>query len=83
MNESLLSAHRVLEYLMTKAAVSGKTLNSTVRVPFSELASSVGKTDFENVDLVIKFDLSWEKSKTDEEIELDDDLVEEFDNYED
>jgi len=71
MNESLLSVHRVLEYLITKATVSGKLKSTKIRIPYSELADSVGQKSYKNVDLIVKIDFEWDESKELEQIELD------------
>lgn len=60
MNSSMMSVHRVLEYLMTKAAITGELKGTTVRIPYKELAHTVGKDSNKDVDLVITIGLSWD-----------------------
>jgi hypothetical protein len=63
---ALQSAHKVLEYLLTKAALTGKLKNTKIRIPYSDLAKSIGSNDVKNVDLIVKFQLQWDEGKTDE-----------------
>ncbi len=62
MRDSLQAPHTILEYLITKAAVSGKVSSSTVRIPFADLAASVGKDQQHDSELVIEINLSWDRS---------------------
>jgi hypothetical protein len=68
---ALLSAHRVLEYLLTKAAVTGQLKSTKVRIPYKELAASIGSTEAQALDLIVKIDLEWDEQKTDEEVEME------------
>lgn len=74
-NENVAALHKVLHYLLTKAAVSGKTGKTTVRIPINDLAETVGETDNRDVDLVVKISLSWDEGSPDatvDEQETDD-----------
>jgi hypothetical protein len=66
MNESLLSVHRVIELILTKAAVSAKLSNPTLRIPYKDLMSSVGKTTDKEIDLVLKITMEWDESQEEE-----------------
>ncbi|MEZ0209215.1 MAG: hypothetical protein ACAH17_03520 [Candidatus Paceibacterota bacterium] len=67
-NPSLLSAYRVLDYALTKAAVSAQLTNTTLRIPYKELVASVGKETTKEIDLVLTISMAW-----DETIEATDD----------
>jgi hypothetical protein len=73
MSENASAAHRVLEYLMTKAALTGKLKSTTIRVPYNELAASCGAPEkYKNVDLLVKLDFEWvESGNTELEIDFD------------
>jgi hypothetical protein len=75
MNESLQAVHRVLEYLLTKAALTGQLKGTTVRIPYNELMAGVGQTKFRDTDLIVKIDFEWDearaKVKTPEPDEMD------------
>jgi hypothetical protein len=54
-------AHKLLELLIVKALVSGKTKEASVRLNIKDLATSFDMTAIDDVDLVIKIDLSWDE----------------------
>lgn len=54
-------AHKLLELLIVKALISGKTKNATVRLNSKDLAASFEQTAATDIDLVIKFELSWDE----------------------
>ncbi len=59
-NQSLMSAHKVLELLMTRAAVSGKLQNAAIRIPHKDLKNSIGNSEFDSkVDLLVKLEFNW------------------------
>lgn len=64
-NENVAALHKVLHYLLTKAAVGGKLGKTTVRIPISDLAETVGQTDTRDVDLVVTIALSWDEGSPD------------------
>lgn len=66
-SQSVLSAHRVLEFVLTKAAVSAKTHKTTLRIPYKELLASIGKETDNNIDLVLTLETSWDESTADAE----------------
>lgn len=59
---TMQAAHSLLELLITKATISGKLTNSSIKIPYSELTASVGQQRFKDVNLVIQFNLNWEAS---------------------
>lgn len=63
MNESLQAVHRVLEYLLTKAALTGQLKGTTVRIPYNELMAGVGQTKFRDTDLIVKIDFEWDEAR--------------------
>jgi hypothetical protein len=62
-NEDQAAAHRLLDYLITKAAVSAKTSSKTVRIPYSELLKTIGQTSNKDVDLVVTISLEWDEKE--------------------
>lgn len=67
-SESIMAAHRTLQFLLTKAAISGKVHKTSLRIPFSDLAASVGQQKSADYDLIVTFNLSWDEHKVEEEI---------------
>lgn len=61
MSQALQVPHSVLNYLLTKAAVSGKVAKTTLRVPYADLVASVGKSTTKEADLVITIEMSWDE----------------------
>jgi hypothetical protein len=59
------AAHSVLEYLITKATLDGETREATVKIPYWELAHSIGKViekaDYDVVDLQVQIKVTWEE----------------------
>jgi len=53
--------HRVLEYMLTKAIISGDPKGTTLRIPYSELAADVGKESNKQIDLVVSISLKWDE----------------------
>lgn len=75
------SAHRVLEYLLTKAAVSGKLSSTKIRIPYAELATSIGSVESKPIDLIVDIKLEWVENDGDTEsaVEMEgsaDDVIE-------
>lgn len=65
-NEHMMSAHKVLELLMTRAAISGKLQNTELRIPHKELKNSIGSTDYDsNVDLLVRIEFDWVDAQSD------------------
>jgi hypothetical protein len=58
----ILSAHRVLEYALTKAAVSAKLTKTTLRIPYKELLHSIGQSTDKEIDLVLTIDTAWDET---------------------
>jgi hypothetical protein len=56
-------AHKLLELLITKSMVSGKTKSSTIRLSYNEMAAAMGQPADNDIDLLIKLKLSWEHPK--------------------
>lgn len=56
------AAHKLLELLIMKALVSGKARGSSIRLSSYDLAAELEQDAASDVDLVIKFDLSWDES---------------------
>lgn len=67
MSESVMTAHKVLEYALTKAAVSAKLTKTSLRIPYKDLLASIGQTTDKNIDLILKFEMSWEQPESDHE----------------
>jgi hypothetical protein len=63
MNSSLLAVHRVLEYLLTKIALTGTLKSTKVRIPYHELLSGVGKETRKDIDLIVKISFEWDETK--------------------
>lgn len=61
MQTSTHSAHKVLELLLTKAAISSKPQKSTVRISYKDLLASIGQQTDKNFDLVIKIEMDWDE----------------------
>jgi hypothetical protein len=57
------AAHSVLEYLITKATLDGESRKAIVKIPYWELAKSIGKvienSDYDIVDLKVEINVSW------------------------
>ena len=54
------AAHRILEYLLTKAVTSGKAKRATLKVPYADLVQDwKGDIGFEDVDLVLEISTKW------------------------
>ena len=53
--------HRILEYILTKAIISGEPKGTTIRIPYSELAADVGKESNKQIDLVVEIALKWDE----------------------
>lgn len=62
MNESLQAVHRVLEYLMTKAALTGQLKGTKVRIPYNELMAATGTVKYKDIDLIVKIDFEWDET---------------------
>ena len=54
-------AHRLLELLITKTLISGKTSSSSVTLNYNELCAAMGQYPNKDAELRIKIDLSWEQ----------------------
>jgi hypothetical protein len=59
---NIQNIHTVLEILITKAALTGKTLGSTIRIPYKDLSELIGKSENKDIDLVLTFSLEWDES---------------------
>lgn len=70
MNKGTEPAHKLLELLIMKALISGKTKGSTVRLYVPDLAAEMDQVAGSKVDLVITIDLAW-----DEPVNILDDLL--------
>lgn len=55
------AAHKILDYLLTKAAVSGKAGKSTFNIPYLELINKLTIEDLEHedLDLQISIRMKW------------------------
>ncbi len=80
--ESINSAHKVLEILLTKAAISSKPSASTVRIPYKDLLASIGQKTDKQIDLLVTISLEWDAAEYDQSLSLDEymELVEEEEN---
>ena len=58
----ILSAHPILEYALTKAAVSAKLTSTTLRIPYKELLSSIGRSTDKEIDLVLTIEMAWDET---------------------
>ena len=58
--ESVYSVHKVLDLLITKAAVSAKCGKTKVRIPYKDLMASIGQTTDKQVDLIVSIKLAWD-----------------------
>lgn len=66
MSQTIASAHKVLEYALTKAAVSGKLTKTTLKIPYSELLESIGQKSDRSLDLIVTIELNWDETNDDE-----------------
>lgn len=71
MSQIVASAHKVLEFALTKAAVSAKLTKTTLRIPYKELLISIGKETTKDIDLILTIDMAW-----DETAELQEEILE-------
>jgi hypothetical protein len=60
MKGNLLAIYKVLDYLLTKAVLTGKLQNTKIRIPYSELAESVGQQSNKNAILVVELKFKWD-----------------------
>lgn len=60
MQQSIHSVHKVLEILLTKAAISSKPQKSTIRIPYKELLASIGQETTKEFDLVVTIQMNWD-----------------------
>lgn len=58
---SVQAAHAILDYLMTKAGMTGKTRKTSIRVPHKELVPE--SEDYDDLDLVITIETDWEQTQ--------------------
>lgn len=63
MQQSTHSAHKVLELLLTKAAISAQPQKSTVRIPYKDLLAAIGQKTDKNFDLVVTIQMDWDASE--------------------
>jgi len=64
MSDSVECAHRVLNIILTKAAVSAKLTDCSLRVSYKDLLHSIGQPTDKDIQLVIKLTMSWDHSGT-------------------
>ena len=64
MASDIQAVYKVLDYALTKAAVSAKLTNSTIRVSYRDLLKSIGQETDKEYDLVIKISMEWDESPT-------------------
>lgn len=54
------AAHRILEYLLTKAAVTGKAKKATIKIPYKDLVQDwPNHVGYENVDFILEIKTRW------------------------
>ncbi len=60
---SITTAHTVLDYALTKAAVSGKLTRSVLRVSYKDLMKSIGQPCDKDVELIVTIELAWDETQ--------------------
>lgn len=59
-----VSLYKVIDLLLTKAALSGKITKSIKhKIPYNELTKSVGINNYSDVDLQVEIKLKWVKTE--------------------
>jgi hypothetical protein len=78
--ESLNSAHKLLEFLLTKTAITSKPTKSHIRIPYKDLLAAIGQKTDKNIDLIVKFDLSWDDAQVEDELLIDEVFEDEYED---
>jgi hypothetical protein len=68
MSEGIMSAHRVLDYALTKAAVSSKLTTTNLRISHKELMASIGRSNGKDIDLVLTIGMAWDETNANESL---------------
>ena len=70
MESATASAHRILEYLLTKAVVTGDAKNASIKIPYQDLAQDWEGAEHDDVDLIVEIKTKW-AAKDDETLPLE------------